>query len=249
MLGLIYKDILILKKDILQILIIVALFGLVLLYPWADSGQFVNFQIASAVVTPKTMSYTIMPIFIYFIMFVIISVLQSDIFEHDEREEWINYVVASPLTIKGQVVSKYIISFGMSLVVVFYGVICDVLCMLVTGEKGSAWKIYVTYFLVQTILRAIELPFIIRFGHKHGKNYKILITVSIMYLGGVYALFGKLPSIGYSNILGEIINFLSDSKAMEEGFVKFFVGLIITAFFAYIISCKISQRVAKKQLP
>ena len=249
MFGLIYKDMLILKKDIMQILIIVALFGIVLLYPWADSGNFVDFQIASAVITPKTMSYTIMPIFIYFIMYVIMSVLQSDIFEHDEREEWMNYVVASPLTIKGQVVTKYIISFGMSLVVVLYGVICDVLCMLVTGEKGSAWKIYMTYFLIQTILRAIEIPFIIRFGHKHGKNYKILIMISIMYLGGVYALFGKLPNIEYSNILGEIINFLSDGKAMEEGFVKFFVGLIITAFITYILSCRISTRVAKNQLP
>lgn len=249
MLGLIYKDILILKKDILQILTIVALFGLMLLYPWADSGKFVNFQIASAVITPKTMSYTIMPMFIYLVMFVIMSVLQSSIFEHDEREEWVNYVVASPLTIKGQVVSKYIISLGMSLVVVIYGVIYDMLCILVTGEKGSAWKIYVTYFLIQTILRAIELPFIIRFGHKHGKNYKILIMVSIMYLGGVYALFGKLPNIEYSNALGEIINFLSDGKTMEEVFVKFFVGLVIMAFSAYVLSYKISIRVAKNQLP
>lgn len=249
MLGLIYKDVLILKKDILQIFIIVALFGLVLLYPWADSGQFVNFYISSAMVTPKTMSYTIMPIFIYFVMFVIISVLQGSIFEHDERADWVNFIVASPKTMKGQIASKYIISFGMSLVVVVYGVIYDVLCMVVTGEKGSAWKIYVTYFLVQTILRAIELPFIMRFGHKHGKNYKVLIFVSIIYLGGIYALFGPLPDIEYSGIFGEIIKLFSDGKALEEKFIKFFISLVLIAFSMYLISYKISVRVAKNQLP
>lgn len=248
MLGLIYKDILIIKKDILIILTVVLLFGLPLLYPWEDSGQFVNFYIASAIISSKTMSYTIMPLFIYLVMYVIISVLQSSVFEHDERIEWMNYVVATPLTLKGQVASKYVISLGMSLIVVLYGVICDVMCAVTTGVKGSAWKIYVTYFLVQTILRAIELPFIIRFGHKHGKNYKILILVSIMYLGGVYALFGPLPDIEYSGILGKIINLFSDSKAMEEMFVKFFVSLVLIATSMYLISYKISARVAKNQL-
>lgn len=246
MLGLIYKDILILKKDIMLIFGAIFLCSLPFLYPWADSDAMVDFQIASAIVTPKTMSYTIVPLLMYLTMFVIMSVLQSGIFEHDEREEWMNYMVSTPLALKGYVRSKYIISLGMSLILVAFGVFCDMMCRVATGISGSAWKIYVTFFLIQTILRATEFPLIIRFGHKHGKIYKVVILVGVIYLAGVYALFGKLPNLKYSNIVGELINLLADSGKMSDYFTRFIVILACVAIPIYLISYKVSTVLARR---
>ena len=245
MLGIVYKDIAIMKKDFIIILLCIVGFSLALFYPLAEDME--KEGGGSSLVTEQTLTYVIIPLLIYGCMYIVMSVLQTNLFEHDEREIWMCYIVSTPILYKGYVLSKYIESIALSVIIVGYGVICDHICRHTTGVMGSAWKIYVIYFVIQTFLRAFEYPFIFRFGQKYGKVYKVVLLSSIAYLGGVYALFGKMPDMDTERIIKGLMDVLSGSGDFEKRFNTVLGVSALVIVIVYYVSYKISCVMVKKR--
>lgn len=245
MLGIIYKDIMIMKKDIIIVCLCIVGFSLSLFYPLAD--EMAKKGGGTSLVTPQTLTYVLMPIIVYGFLYIVLSVLQTNLFEHDEKEEWMCYIISSPILSKGYVLTKYIESILLSIILTGYGVLCDVICGITTGISGSAWKVYVCYFLIQTFLRTLEFPFLFRYGQKYGKVYKIVLLAIIAYLGGIYALFGKMPSLDMGEIMELLMDMLSDSGKFNEQIKNIIIISVPVAIMAYYISYRISCRLMKKR--
>lgn len=243
--GLLYKDCAVMKKDILLCGLAIVFFSIPLFLPWGTILE--NSDAVSDMVNEASMAYRIVPAVVYLFVFIVISELQRGIFAHDERKVWSAYITASPLGAKGQVLSKYFLTLAMSFAAVVWGYICDMISMLVSGTKGSAMVIYLSFFFVQIMLRAIELPFYFRFGHKHGGMVKLLTLAAIAFIGIVYLLFGKLPQfVSAEDGFAFALRLLDNEEllpAVVMGAVSLFPYAALLLYYgSYRLSCRCCQR-------
>jgi len=239
MLGLLYKDYCILKKNIWSMAAVMLLLSVVLLLPasvWEKTG------LLSETITAQVIAFTIMPVVVYIDMFACIGGLQKNMLEHDECKAWSNYITASPLGYKEQVLSKYYMMLLSSFAVVVWGFLCDMLSSLVVGSVGSASGIYTTFFYIHIILQAIEYPFLIRFGHKYGNTYKVGLLIVAFYGLMVYLLFGKIPESLSEDFFGFVFNLAASENALPT----FALGILallpyvaaLLFYLSYKLSCK-----------
>ncbi|MBO5387388.1 MAG: ABC-2 transporter permease, partial [Lachnospiraceae bacterium] len=209
MLGLLYKDLKIMKYEIIMMILEIVVISVCLFLPlrtWLGEG--------SAVVGMA-------PVVVAFAVCIVVSVVQSKIFSQDERRVWAYYMTSTPFTAKGQVLSKYYLSIGLSAVAMMWLLLCDSLVPLFTDQPGGGSLIYIAFFFGQTFGRAIEIPFIIRFGEKQGGSYKILFGLGIFFLFIVYLLFGPLPNFSNPDFLEKIIDIFSNAELMSTGLLGF----------------------------
>lgn len=135
----------------------------------------------------------------------------------------------------------------LSFAVVVWGFVCDYICTWISGIPGSAASLYMTLFFIQIVLRALELPFIICFGEKHGRTYKILLISVIVFVGIVYILFGKIPeNMSLDSFFDFIIRTAKNEAVLSTtmlGVVAVFpYATFVLYYFSYKISCKLYQR-------
>lgn len=134
---------------------------------------------------------------------------QTSVFSGDERKVWANYIMSSPSTARGQVRSKYCES-------VFLSVLCALWCICLLNlqdalsDTDTSLKLVILLFFLQFILRALEFPFFIRFGSRHGNYYKLGLLLLIGFLLLILAsCIGKEPK----DLKGKIVTVqLNDFK-------------------------------------
>jgi len=244
MLGLIYKDYLLMKKEILMNGIIIVLASVLMFLPWETILQ------ENAVVTDTlngmTLSYVIMPLVSYFLIFIILSGIQSNVFILDEKKRYSAFVISTPMTAQGQVLSKYYEVFLVAFAGFVWGGICDMITSLITGVAGSAMTIYATLFFVQIFLRAIDIPFTIRFGQKQGRMVKLFVLIAVTMIFIVYGLFGPIPEVDSNSVIEAMIRWFLDEKklsVMLSGIISLFPYV---AFGMYYVSYKISVKLYRR---
>ncbi len=231
MLGLLYKDFCVMKKNVLGTMFGCFLYSIPLFVPastWEITGH------------PMTFTFTILPAVLYMTMFACISIVQNNLFEQDERKIWSSYITATPLGYRGQVRSKYAMSLILSFAVVIWGYICDMISSLSSGSVGSASNIYVTYFYIQTIMQAFEYPFLIRFGHKYGNTFKLGLFIAAFYGIMVYLLFGRIPETLSEDFFGFLIGLATSEKALPTFLLGILALLPYVAAGLYYVSYKVS---------
>lgn len=243
--GLLYKDFSVMKKELLICGVSVLGISLMLFIPWA--GIFETNDVSSEFLTVESMTYAITPMVAYICIFIAISMAQDGIFAHDERKVFSAYITATPMGENGQVLSKYYMTLLLGFAGVVWGFVCDSICTLISGIKGSAASIYITIFFIQILLRAVEMPFIIRFGEKHGRTYKILLISTIAFVGVVYLLFGPLPeNMSLDGFFEFIVRFVKNEAAVSTtmlGVAALFPYIALLLYYgSYKISCKLYQK-------
>ena len=235
MLGLIYKDLLVLKKEILLNLVVMILFAagmdtMITLFAVDGSEQMTMFLEAIA----------------YLFVFIDLGGLQNNIYECDENVYYSSFVISSPLGKEGQVLSKYYLTLIVSFVGLAFGMINDMILSIMLGYNHSGMSIYMTLFFIQIFLRAIDTPFLIRYGQKYGKNVKLIMISVAAFLFIVYGLFGPLPKGGIQTIIEIVANWfygMEDMSVFMTGVVAVFPYLAVTAFY---ISYKVSVKMHLK---
>lgn len=241
MFGLLYKDLCNMKKDLIILMIQLAVVSLYIFIPWESMLE--EKGGATEIINGYTMAYVFTPVFAYGVMSIFISLVQKGIFSHDERRVWAYYMTSSPLIHEGQVLSKYYLNIGLSALILVFGMVCDMLCPVVIGTQGSAGAIYVTFFFVQVFFKSIEMPFVIRYGQKHGRSYKLLMFVGLLFVAVVYLLFGPLPDISLDDAFDLIMKFLSNQAAVSTTFLGVVAiapyVVILMYYISYKISCKL----------
>lgn len=231
MLGLIYKDLLVLKKEILLNFFVMMLFAagmdtMITLFAPEGSEQMTMFLEA----------------IMYLMIFVTLGGLQNNLFEGDENEYYSSYVISTPLGKNGQVLSKYYLMLIISFVGIGFGMINDMVLSILLNNNHSGMSIYLTLFFIQIFLRAIDTPFLIRYGQKYGKNVKLIMISVCAFLFIVYGLFGPLPKGGIQTIIENVANWLygmEDMSVLMMGVVAIFPYISAIAFYvSYKISVK-----------
>lgn len=143
--------------------------------------------------------------FIMFALFIFLCIgdAQTSLFAQDERKNWMYFSISSPEGIKGQVLSKYYESALLS----FLGSLWCIFLFTIQGALSKT-ELPISFlallFYLQFFFRAIEFPFYIRFGSKHGNYYKMGLILILVLLFTIYQLYGDR---NHMITLETIINF------------------------------------------
>ncbi len=241
MLGLIYKDFVIIRKEIISNSLMLFVNSILLFLPWesimADSG--IHFALLSG----ANMANKIMPAITYFFVFSIIGGLQNDLFAHDEKRCYHAFVTSTPLTEKGQVRAKYLGALILIFIGLMWAIICSFTAPIIGDATESTSKIALVFFSVQMLLSSFGLPFIIRFGEKKGDVFKMAFLAVFLFFGIVYLLFGPLPEISRDRIFETILEWIVDEtkfSTLKSRVVTFAppISLILYAI-SYAVSAKL----------
>lgn len=223
--GLIYKNFIQNRKIILLVTITVLAFSEALFMKTPDGMESIR---------------TLILLFSYIFIYVITGgVFQTSLFEADENKKWAYYVASSPQTVRGQVASKYYFSLIISLIVTLWCFITDALSISINKGTASLATFIVLLFYIQLLMRAIEIPFIVRFGSKVGNSYHAMIFLVIIFIAFVYLLFGDLSHFGS---LDEFYDWFF--KFINGGGTKILINIFAVlpyvSVFLYWLSYKVS---------
>lgn len=187
MLGLIKKDLLVMKRNFkpIQLLMI-----MVCIIPLSQNPGFAA-PILSTII-------------VFFISTSVISV-----FSYDESAKWDQYETALPFTRNKIVAERYILAIIFSLASAFIGLVVSFLIALL----GSVSLNQILFFSIMALFMAfiyfsIMLPSIYKFGIESGRNMLyiiILIPVSLATLMGVLKIKINLEFLNHSSFLPAMV--------------------------------------------
>lgn len=234
MLGIIYKDLYLLKKDLLINGITMALFVIAATcFPYAAFQGLT--ELGMHVMVPAYLLASIaFTSFIYAVKLIAL----------DEKKRWSSFVISGPLGYKQLILSKYLLTMALCWVPVVVHVLGEIIGMFIPNTVSGLTGITVTGFYSIILYCAFEFPFQFRYGSKIGVNYKAGLILLLFYLGMIYLLFG--PPID-SNAIIDYLFRLAMGEAQLPKWVQYTgVFLPYVAMGAYYISYKISCMVYLK---
>ncbi|MBQ4283218.1 MAG: ABC-2 transporter permease [Lachnospira sp.] len=244
MLGLMYKDFLVMKKEIITNLILMIIYTVPVCLPWSKMMGEVPGS-SEGLFSGVGLSYFVMPITTYFFIFMIIGGLQSNLFAHDEKNVYSSWAVSSPMTVKGQVLSKYYMSLLFGFVGLVLAYVVDIVASFTNGVVGSTVGVAMVMFFIQMFVASFDLPFIIRFGSKNGSMFKVIMMSVICFAAIVYGLFGPLPEGDFGDFMWSKLEWLvyGDKGVVAIGFLAL---APVAIALLYYLSYKVSVRLYMK---
>jgi hypothetical protein len=240
MIGLIYKDICIMKKSLIFNAVILLAVSLFFCFPWKRSlSEWSGAQENEIYVAV----FLIVPLFVWFFAAILIGSVQEILFLHDENKCYSAFISSTPLAGNGQVLCKYYEMAMLSAVLLVWGAVCDQIICLVNGLSGSTLGMRMCFFFIQLFLRAVETPFMVRYGSKAGKQVKLLVLAGVAFLGIVYLLFGPLPdSDGVFEAVGRLFLSREKTSAMRHWAEAALSCVVLALYYvSYRISCRLYQ--------
>ena len=178
----------------------------------------------------------------YILVLQVGSMMSSGFFSNDEKKPWNNFAVSLPQTGNGLVAAEYYSVLILHLISLFCCFIVDTIVVALYGSPAvSGMLVAVIFFAWRILMRAIAIPFILRFGATMGANVEIACFGIILMLLGVYALFGDISIFLSGNILDALTTFLT-----SQNVIWFFALLPFAAALAYYVSYRVSLKVYRK---
>lgn len=185
------------------------------------------------------------------ILFIIIGYLiagamQTATYAGDDSKKWGYFIVSGPEGVKGYIYTKYMLILGMCMLFAFFMEMSDILYGVFFSQATKQPYIYTTtlfmiLFYIQLFLRAIDMPFIVRFGMRQGSIIKVILLLVAVFI--MVAVFVASPNTMIA--FGEAVDNLA-SGGDGNGL------LVVTGIFPYIsiglfvlsykISCKLYMK-------
>ncbi len=227
MYGLLYKELLLNKKNLLGTVAAILVFSATLLTPTDSFSSEI---------------FVMVLIFMTIIGFLIMGMFQQGLFEADESRIWQYYITSTPDGLRNQIRVKYVFSGLLTVLTTFYYLIIYTLSSAILDINVPCPCVFIA--LTQILFRSIEFPFLVYFGSKYGNTFRSVLIALIMFAGLVYALFGDLTIFGSYE---RFTNFLMNHVLSENGFSQGFSDLIHLVpiliyslyYLSYRISCKL----------
>lgn len=167
--------------------------------------------------------------------------------KEDEKMQWQNYIVSSPIIIKKQVLTKYLeilTMYGLAYVITVIG--CAIVKMMSGITINNKMALYMALFVAfQT---AIELPIVFKIGSRYVNYFKIGFLFTIVYGVVLYLLYGKLPDIlsidsaidFFSRIIQNEPDAINKYKRFKDVCKYAFpIGIALLCVISFFVSCKI----------
>lgn len=180
--------------------------------------------------------------------FIAAGSLQVVTLKGDDRKAWSIFISSTPEGKNGFLRVKYEMIFVM-IVIMFSGCIFfdGLLGVVVSDVTGAPMPdlsgVYIMMVSVQILLRATDLPFIIRFGEKRGGVIKMIAAIVLMII---------LTAVIFINPGNIIVNITKILEPVFDGnntslLFSLFPIISLTAYFiSYKISCRIYLKGAEQ---
>ena len=172
-----------------------------------------------------------------------------NLFSADEKKKWSYFMASAPRGVQRQIYGKYVILimlYGTFLVSqIFTEGFMNWLGWLDTGKLlPNLTTVYIVMFFVQLLLRALELPFLARYGVKVGMVMRLAVLGTVVVAFMLWLLFAPGALDAIENISEHLADFIMefDAERMTD-YMTFFISLLpciaIPAYIlSYFISCK-----------
>lgn len=164
--------------------------------------------------------------------------IQTMVLKGDDRKIWGYWVTATPDGYRGFIRVKYEMVFAMIVLFLtslqlFNGLLCAAAAGKGWVLTGSISTVAVPLVFLQIILRAIDIPFTLRYGNKKGAVIKLIYSLAFVILISILIL------TNFCNF--SIVLFGFGEKLFAEGSVSLALGILsVLALAAYYISYRIS---------
>ena len=162
----------------------------------------------------------------------------------DGRKAWGLFIASSPETARGFLRVKYEMIFAMSVLVTSVCLLLDQLLGAVvfdaTGQPlPDISGVYLALAFLQLFLRAIDLPFIFRFGDKRGGFIKMTAVV-LLFIAAAVVIMINPGDIGVKLANGIKNGFDGDIALLAACLFPF--AAIAAYFLSYRLSCRIYMK-------
>ena len=222
MFGLVYKELVTRKKQLLILLPIAALFTIIVIADAATKDEYIGVMLMLAAVCIILISGT----------------FEQGSFENDETKKWLSFISSAEDGVRKQIGSKYLFNLILMISVFTYLELIFELAAAMTGINADIFFMALQLMMFfQMVYRAVESPFMVAFGSKYGNTIRMIVMLILVFGFIVYALFGDLSIFGSTEeLLLRAEEFLSDSGS-------YFILLTPAfAFLLYYLSFEISCR-------
>lgn len=226
--GLLYKEFFLCRDELIFIVI----------FQTVISGICIAFPMIGL----ESHAIIVMTAVCYYLSFLILSLVNQELFTHDEKCLWSAFISSTPQTAKGQVACKYYMILIVNLFLLFCCYLTDIVVVCITGDTlVSAIVIAILIFCVRILTYAIEIPFIIRFGTNVGVAVKGLSAAFLILIVLCYGLFGDISIFFANDPITAIYQFFSSDNVI-------WISALIpyAAAGAYSLSYVISVRLYKE---
>lgn len=233
MAGLLYRDIVLNKKNLIMIAAGELLLSLVIFFPMISEDGFLGSELAPFV-----------SMFVFVMQFLVLIMMSSRIFETDESKKWAYFITSTPKTHMGQIKEKYIFNLLLNIVLFVW---CHLLSMLTAALGGKA-DVMIAFIMMCMILftNAIEFPFMVRFGSKAGSYVKSAVMAFLIVVAFEFMLFGDISFFSDPEKMYELISKLSNLSALSDIALVLIAAVPYLTMAAYFISYKISCKLYLK---
>ncbi len=222
MFGLIYKELVTRKKQLLIMIPIAALFAIMVIADAATKDEYVGVMLMLAAVC----------------IILISGMFEQGSFENDETKKWLSFIGSAENGVRKQIGSKYLFNlFLMIAVFTYLELLFELAAAMTEKDLDMFFMALQLMMFFQMIYRAVESPFLVAFGSKYGNNIRMIVMLVLVFGFIVYALFGDLSIFGSTEeLLLRAQEFLTDKGS-------YFILLTpICAFALYYISFELSCR-------
>lgn len=237
--GLILKDVYTNKKTLIFSILGTLFFSILFFIPFGIGD--VDTENGKSVETVLSMMY----IMLYFCIFMIWCDILLATISNDEKPTWINYVVSSPLAVKGQVQSKYCEGLIISSMCFSWCYMITQVSMAINNLETSHIDVAMNLMFILLLIYAIEIPFAVKFGSKYGNNIKFVFFMILMIVFLIYMLYGKDVENSLEKIWDMMLNNkFSDNTIFLISLFPYIVGILY--YVSYRISCKLYLKGAER---
>lgn len=179
---------------------------------------------------------------IFATFFLITCTYSQCIFLPDEKHAWSFFTISSPLSMAGQIRSKFYFLLAECTVFVCIKMIFDtIICAAAGTPIVSANTVMTVLYCATLIYIAIEIPFMARYGTNVGTSIKTATFGAIVFIAAVYFLFGDIALFDEPDIIAAIMERLTQNRVLAAINIIMYAALPI-----YYLSYRLSVILYRK---
>ncbi len=173
-------------------------------------------------------------------IFMLTGTLENELLLSDETTGYQQFVLSSPMGVKGQVLSKYYTCLLISLLGAFWCILLTEISDMVTGTENGLLLPVIVLFYLQIFLRAVELPFLFGLGARYGNYVKMCVGMVLVFLVMNHAMYGKNFRMQTFDSLMEYISGFSLEQLADRALLAWglmLAGSLVLFYVSYYLSC------------
>lgn len=173
-------------------------------------------------------------------IFMLTGTLENELLLSDETTGYQQFVLSSPMGVKGQVLSKYYTCLFISLLRAFWCILLTEISSMVTGMENGLLLPVIVLFYMQIFLRAVELPFLFGLGARYGNYVKMCVGMVLVFSVMNHAMYGKNFRMQTFDSLMEYISGFSMEQLADGALLAWgllLAGSLVLFYVSYHVSC------------